>query len=304
MLFQIGKQQTGFLVDTNIDDARCSRCTCATASSAFGTNAFDGSHLFVPCSNHIQQVNVDVAHRTMSLGWIGPRIGAAGSPILAGGKPVDDRPGLGDAVRARTRRPARCARPSRVGSGRALRRAGGRARARARPDVVGDHRVRRARRVCRRTRRARVITPEDHTGYWVAGSDGNVFPFGGAPSCGSLVGRPARAPDRRHGRPRDRRATGSSRPTAGSSPSATRVPRLDGRHAPEPADRRHGADAVRQGLLAGRVATAGSSRSVTRGSTARRAVIHLNQPIVGMAPTPIGQRLLAGRVRRRDLRVR
>ncbi len=28
----------------------------------------------------------------------------------------------------------------------------------------------------------------NHVGYWVAGTDGNVFPFGSAPSCGSLSG--------------------------------------------------------------------------------------------------------------------
>ena len=32
--------------------------------------------------------------------------------------------------------------------------------------------------------------------------------------------------------------------------------------------------------------------------------IHLNQPIVGMAATPDGERLLAGGVGRRDLRLR
>ena len=109
-------------------------------------------------------------------------------------------------------------------------------------------------------------TPQtNHTGYWVAGSDGNVYPFGDAPSCGSLVGVPLAQPVvgmagrssagywlvARDGgvftfgraqffgstgaihlnRPivgmaRDAvagTATGSSRRTAGSSPSATRA---------------------------------------------------------------------------------
>ena len=84
MLFQIGKQQTGFLLDTNTMTQLGALHMC-DGVSAFGANAFDGSRLFVPCSNHIQEVNVDVAHRSMSLGWVGPATGAAGSPILAGG---------------------------------------------------------------------------------------------------------------------------------------------------------------------------------------------------------------------------
>ena len=51
-------------------------------------------------------------------------------------------------------------------------------------------------------------------------------------------------------------------------------------------------------------ATAGSSRSATPRFYGSTGAIHLNRPIVGMAATPSGQGLLAGRERRRDLRVR
>ena len=58
---------------------------------------------------------------------------------------------------------------------------------------------------------------------------------------------------------------------------------------PSTADRRHGRHARRQGLLAGRPPTAGSSASATPASTAPRAACTLNQPIVGMAATPDGK---------------
>ena len=50
--------------------------------------------------------------------------------------------------------------------------------------------------------------------------------------------------------------------------------------------------------------TAASSTTATPGSSARRAAMHLNQPIVGMAATPDGGGLLARRLRRRDLLLR
>ena len=50
--------------------------------------------------------------------------------------------------------------------------------------------------------------------------------------------------------------------------------------------------------------TAASSPSVTPRSTAPPAGIHLNEPIVGMASTPDGERLLAGGLRRRHLLLR
>ena len=50
--------------------------------------------------------------------------------------------------------------------------------------------------------------------------------------------------------------------------------------------------------------TAGSSPSATPASTARPAASHLNKPIVGMAADARRRGVLAGRLRRRDLRLR
>ena len=93
--------------------------------------------------------------------------------------------------------------------------------------------------------------------------DGGVFTFGDATFHGSTGGRTAHRTHRRHRRaPRRATATGSSRPTVASSPSAT--PR----------------------------------------STAPPSGHTLAAPIVGIAATPIGPRLLARGVRRRRLHLR
>ena len=61
------------------------------------------------------------------------------------------------------------------------------------------------------------------SGYWLVASDGGIFAFGDAVFYGSTGAHPTQQADRRHGARRDRAtATGSSRPTAGSSRSATR----------------------------------------------------------------------------------
>jgi outer membrane protein assembly factor BamB len=185
MLFQIGKQQTGFLVDTNTMTQLGSLHMC-DGVSAFGANAFDGSRLFVPCSNHIQEVNVDVAHRSMSLGWVGPATGAAGSPILAGGSvwSIDRASGTLDvldpangAVRSTLSvgPVAHFAAPS-AALGLVLVPTLSGVTALAGPTGVPPH----APSAC--------VAQKNHDGYWVAGADGNIFPFGGAPSCGSLAG--------------------------------------------------------------------------------------------------------------------
>jgi outer membrane protein assembly factor BamB len=185
MAFQIGKQQTGFLVDTNSMTQLQSLHMC-NGVEAFGTNAFDGSHLFVPCSNHIQEVNVDVAHRSMSLGWVGPAVGAAGSPILAGGSlwSIDRASGTlyaldpaNGAVRTTIAlgSVAHFAAPS-AALGLVLVPTLSGVTAFAGPSGVPPH----APGAC--------VAQKSHSGYWVAGVDGNIFPFGDAPGCGSLVG--------------------------------------------------------------------------------------------------------------------
>ena len=91
-------------------------------------------------------------------------------------------------------------------------------------------------------------------GYWLVAADGGIFTFGDAALL-RLHRRHARSTSPSSAWPRRRpaTATGSSPPTAASSPSAT--PRFLGStgamHA-QPAHRRHGRDADRQRLLARR----------------------------------------------------
>jgi hypothetical protein len=83
MAFQIGKQHVGYLLNrTNLAKV-ASLTVCST--QAFAGTAFDGTHLYVPCTDHIQEVNINAKTRSMTLGWRGPSTGAAGPPILAGG---------------------------------------------------------------------------------------------------------------------------------------------------------------------------------------------------------------------------
>ena len=183
LLFQIGKQHLGLLIDTNTMTIVRSLAMCAGVD-ADGATAWDGSHLYVPCNNGIQQVNVDIAHRTMSLGWKGP---GKGSPILAGGAlwTVD-----WDTSRLYALSPAtgavssgfpiaingvpHFAAPS-AALGLLLIGTHSGVSAFAGPAGVPPH----APSAC--------VAQKNHSGYWVTSTDGNVFPFGGAPSCGTLV---------------------------------------------------------------------------------------------------------------------
>ena len=146
----------------------------------------DGSHLYVPCNDGIQQVNVDLAHRSMSLGWKGP---GAGSPLLAGGAlwTVDWNNARLYALNRATgavmsgfpiaiNPTPHFAAPS-AALGLLLIGTNTGVSAYAGPGGVPPH----APNAC--------VAQKTHNGYWIAGADGNVFPFGGAPSCGSLVAR-------------------------------------------------------------------------------------------------------------------
>ena len=284
MLFQIGKQQTGFLVDRPSMTQIQSLHMC-NGMEAFGANAFDGSRLFVPCNNHIQEVNVDVAHRSMALGWTGPNVGAAGSPILAAGSlwSIDRASGTLYALNPATGAVrttvsvgsvAHFAAPA-TALGLVLVPTLGGIRAFAGPAGVPPH----APDACR--------AQKTHLGYWVAGTDGNVFPFGGAPNCGSLVGVPL------------------AQPIVGMAGRATPgywMVARDGGIFSFGTARFHGSMGAQHlnqpivgmaSTLSGNgywlVASDGGIFSFGdahfRGSTGG---IHLNQPIVGMAPTPSG----------------
>ena len=84
MVFEIGKQNVGYLLDAG-DLHELQQLTVCPTSEAKGADAFDGTHLYVPCDAGIQEVNIDKKHRLMSLGWTGPATAAAGPPLLAGG---------------------------------------------------------------------------------------------------------------------------------------------------------------------------------------------------------------------------
>ena len=120
--------------------------------------------------------------------------------------------------------------------------------------------------------------------------DGGVFAFGDANFEGSAGSLPLQGPivamavDARRqgllaGRARRRRLRLRRR----------RLLRLHGRHPPEPADRRHGGDARRQGATGWWRPTAASSPTATPASTAAPAASALNEPIVGMAATHDGK---------------
>jgi outer membrane protein assembly factor BamB len=190
LLFQIGKQQLGLLIDTRNMHIVSSLAMCAGAE-ADGANAWDGSHLYVPCNNGIQQVNVNLAARTMALGWKGP---GKSAPLLAAGAvwSVDWSHALLYALDRNTGAvlsgfpiaiPAtpHFAAPS-AALGLVLVGTNSGVSAYAGPSGVPPHAP------------GSCVTQKNHNGYWVASSDGNVFPFGGAPSCGSLADIPLAQP--------------------------------------------------------------------------------------------------------------
>jgi outer membrane protein assembly factor BamB len=191
MVFEIGKQNVGYLLDaTNLHELQ--HMTVCPTSEAKGADAFDGSHLFVPCDAGIREVNIDAVHRSMSLGWTGPSTGAAGPPVLAGGALWSVDSGKLYALNAANGATMNGF-PIAIGStphfaspstalGLVLIGTMSGVRAFAGPAGVPPH----APSAC--------AFPTNHSGYWIASSDGNVLPFGGAPSCGSPFGTFLNAP--------------------------------------------------------------------------------------------------------------
>jgi len=195
MLFQVGKQQVGYLLDTRNLAKLQSITTCT--GEAFGGTAFDGHHLYVPCSEHIKEVNVDTVHRSVSLGWSGPPTGNAGPPILAGGAlwSVDWLNGtlyaLNPATGATITTIALGAVPHFASPSAALglvlvgTNAGVTAFAGpsgppppAPPAPLPSS----------------CAQQHTHTGYWLVARDGGIFSFGGAPFCGSTGNFPLNRP--------------------------------------------------------------------------------------------------------------
>ena len=126
-------------------------------------------------------------------------------------------------------------------------------------------------------------------GYALLRGDGGTSTFGGAPACGSTAGLRLERANRRH-RVRPGRARQLDRRHRRRHLHLRRgaLPRLHGRHAPEPADRRHGRHPDGNGywLVArdGGIFAFGSAQFF--GST---GAIHLNQPVVGMAAARDGK---------------
>ena len=130
----------------------------------------------------------------------------------------------------------------------------------------------------------------DGNGYWLVASDGGVFSYGDAGFYGStgaihlnqpIVGMAA-TPD----------GNGYWLVASDGGVFSLRrrsLLRFDRRHPPQPADRRHGGHARTARATGWSPPTAASSATAMPASTGRPAAIHLNQPIVGMAPTPDGK---------------
>jgi hypothetical protein len=93
LLFQTGKQHIGYLLRVHDLGAgpvnQIPVCTGLNESpptngNAYGAEAWDGSHLYVPCDDGIQQIDVNTTTQTMTLGWKGPAV-TAGPPVIADG---------------------------------------------------------------------------------------------------------------------------------------------------------------------------------------------------------------------------
>ena len=129
----------------------------------------------------------------------------------------------------------------------------------------------------------------DGGGYWLVASDGGIFAYGDAQFYGStgslhlnkpIVGM-ASTPD---GKGYWLVASDGGIFAFGDAQFYGST----GSHPPEQADRGHGALRLTETATGWWPPTAGSSPTATPSSTARPGSIHLNKPIVGMAPTPDG----------------
>lgn len=195
MVFEVGKQQVGYLLDAR-NLAQLQAITTCT-SQAFGGDAFDGHHLYVPCREHIKEINVDTVHRSVSVGWSGPPTSSAGPPIIAGGAlwsvewPSGRLYALNPATGATIgiiqlgtvphfASPASALGLLLVGTDSGV-------TAFAGPSGPPPH----APPV---PLPASCVQQHTHTGYWLVARDGGIFSFGGAPFCGSTGNFPLNRP--------------------------------------------------------------------------------------------------------------
>jgi outer membrane protein assembly factor BamB len=93
LLFQVGKEGVGYLLDTNnLGGAnhmtpRFSAQICSTTSdAAFGGTAYAAPYLYVPCHNELVAVNVTTgATPSFAVAWRGPAVPYSGPAIIADG---------------------------------------------------------------------------------------------------------------------------------------------------------------------------------------------------------------------------
>jgi polyvinyl alcohol dehydrogenase (cytochrome) len=195
MVFEVGKQHVGYLLNANDLSVRQQITTCT--GEAFGGTAFDGHHPYVPCTEHIKEVNVDTVHRSVALGWSGPAVGAAGPPILAGGAlwSVDWpggtlyalNPATGAAITTialgtvpHFTSPSAALGLVLIGTDAGVTAIDG-------PSGPPPH-------ASPVPLPSTCVQQGTHSGYWLVARDGGIFSFGGAPFCGSTGNLPLNRP--------------------------------------------------------------------------------------------------------------
>jgi outer membrane protein assembly factor BamB/ribosomal protein L24E len=187
MVFQLGKQNEGYLLDANTLSVLDHHHVCD--GEAKGATAFDGTHVFVPCDEgeRIRGVRIDFAHKTFTVDFAGPHESHAGPPIIAGGLlwSVDYADGTLYGIN-----PSSGATVMTVGVGAVphfaspsaalgLLLIGTNAGVTALAGPSGAP----------ATAPSPCTAQPNHNGYTVAATNGSVFAFGGAPYCGGLDGR-------------------------------------------------------------------------------------------------------------------
>jgi polyvinyl alcohol dehydrogenase (cytochrome) len=187
MVFQLGKQREGYLLDANTLAVLDHHHVCD--GEAKGATAFDGTHVFVPCDEgeRVRGVRIDFVHRTFTTDFAGPHENGAGPPILAGGVlwSVDYGTGTLYGINPSTGATVTTfsigavphfASPS---AALGLLLVGTNAGVTALAGPSGAPAV--APSACN--------AQPDHGGYAMTATNGSVFAFGGAPYCGGLDGR-------------------------------------------------------------------------------------------------------------------
>jgi outer membrane protein assembly factor BamB len=84
-IFQIGKQGVGYLLDaSNLGGIGAQKFSAQVCSGAYGGTAYAASILYVPCTNGVFALEVNLTSHSFNQLWSGPNYDA-GAPIVAGG---------------------------------------------------------------------------------------------------------------------------------------------------------------------------------------------------------------------------